>query len=335
MNNVQLAYNAFSEFNFPGLMNDFEKDGADSQSKNEIEAKIQSTNTCTEAQFQRANQVKNIHNVIEEIAYRAFAEKVVGLHLTQDNITAEQSGQILNYIKCEAHKELYKNGGYATERFKLLEPCQVKKIIANVAKIVHDRDTKLTNATYYSLSELLLGLDDHNTMVKEILLESWYQCGRIDDCKHSHLQKIKDKINFYETLNNQLNFDLKDKLKDRQQFWETYFPGVREDNKYSEKFMNIMEVRHCFVGVQPEYDSTLDYLKFGTNEVSYMVLPNELDNELKSFLQESDIKALFEKGAAVNQVRGCNLERSALLQDDKMTVRQFITSYFPEVKLPE
>lgn len=308
-----------------------EKPGSKKQQHSELKDIIKQSSACSTDEISRANQVKKIHNIIEEIAYKGFAEKVIQLGITQDAITEKQSGEILTHIKAVAHIELYKEGGYATERFKLLDSSQVKKIVANVAKIVHDRDTKLTNARYFFLSELLMGLDDHNTMVKEILLESWYKCSRIEDCQHSHLERIKEKIDFYGVLNQQLEFNLRESLEDRKIFWQKYFPSLRvASQENSVQFMNVIDVRHYFGDAQLNYDAETCTLSFDTENFSYEISHVNLDAKLVTVLNEKDAQALFAPRTIFNYVRNTEVKAAPFLSNENMTIHQFLTAYFPE-----
>ena len=277
---------------------------------------------CSNEEQLKANEVKQIHDRIEEVAYRAFAQKVIELNITQDDITEEQSGQILCHIKSQAHREMYKVGGYIDERGKLLNPTQVQEVLRNVGKIVHDRDTKLTDARYYTLSELLMGLDDHNTMVKEILLRSWYKCPKVSDAEHSHLEQIKEKVDFYVTLNGHLKFDFKQALKERKAFWDRYFPGKREASETSsQEFVNILEVRHYF-------EST-DNIK---RKINVLKEANP-DEKLEKLLTPEERLDLFEPRCKNNLVRRRSVNTLPLLQDQNMTVGEFFTKYFPEIEL--
>jgi hypothetical protein len=270
--------------------------------------------TCSEIEFANAMEIKRIHDLIEEVAYRAFVEKVKDLNIEHDCLTEEQSGRILSHIKAQAHREMYKKeGGYITERAKLLDPSQVQRVIQNGGRIVHDRDTKLTDARYYSLSELLLALDDHNTMVKEILLQSWYKCHNFSDRNHEHLEEIKERVNFYGTLSEQLKFNLQGALRDRKAFWDKYFPGKREANReISEQFVNIQEVRH--------------YMEHKVNTLKGF----DLDEQLIRYLNEEEIIAYFEPRQIRNRVRCQEVQTVPLLADRHITVRQFLSYYFPE-----
>lgn len=279
---------------------------------------------CSNEEKEKANEVKAIHDLIEEVAYRAFVQKVIDLNITQENITEEQSGQILSHIKAQAHKEMYKPDGYLSVRGKLLNPSQFQEVIQNVGKIVHDRDTKLTDARYYTLSELLMGLDDHNTMVKEILLRSWYKFSDFTDFDHSHLEEIKNKIDFYVQLNGHLKFDLKQTLTERKAFWDKYFPGKREaSEKTSKEFVNILEVRHFFEGIE----------RFNPRRYSDLLNGIKLDDKFAVLLKEDETKALFEPRCLRNRVRCRNVDANPLLHDRDITIREFFTYYFPDIDL--
>ncbi len=290
---------------------------------------------CSEKEFDRAEQIKAIHNVIEEVAYRAFAEKVVQLGISQNVLTEEESGKILAHIKMKAHQEMYKKeGSYISERVKLLDSSQITEVMKNVGKIVHDRDTKLTDARYYTLSELLMGLDDHNTMVKEILVQSWYKCPKFSDSDHEHLEQIKENVSFYATLDKQLKFDLKESLKKCKMLWNEYFPGKREaSEKTSKEFMNIQAVRHFFGELKQvpcEASDGLCSLQFVTPNQAYTLKKVNLDVPLVTYLETADIKACFEQRILHNRVRCANQLGDALLEDKSLTMRQFLLRYFPE-----
>lgn len=288
---------------------------------------------CSVEEKERANEVKQIHDLIEEVAYRAFAQKVTELNITQDRITEEESGKILSYIKAQAHKEMYKKeDGYIVARARLLNYSQVERVIQSVGKIVHDRDTKLTDARYYSLSELLMGLDDHNTMVKEILLQSWYKCSSFSDPDHEHLDQIKDQVDFYQTLDKQLEFNLKEALKAQKAFWNQFFPGKREaDKSASQEFVNIQELRHlCEVLHVIEPDAKNSFIRFVTQHKKYVLTGPNLNDKLADYLDHEDAILFFEPRNIRNQVRGRVVETEPLLKDRNITVKQFFSSYFPE-----
>lgn len=249
-----------------------------------------------------AEEIKRIHDLVEEVAYRAFANAVIELGICEDSISCEQSNQILYRIKAEAHKEMYKKDGYISQRTKLLEPSQVEKVITSVGRIVHDRDSKLTYARYNSLSTLLLGLDDHNTMVKEILVSSWFHDETFSDPDHTHLESVKEKAEFYTSLDKTLRFDLKKALQNRKQFWDQYFPGMRNDGpNLSEKFTQILEARTALGAEEgTRYDKSLE--KFVLRIQSREIIIEDLSKSLSDYLTPSEISILSDARTVNNAI---------------------------------
>ena len=293
---------------------------------------------CKKKELNKAEAILLIHNVIEEVAYRALANIVNTLGLDKDEISATQCGQILSHVKEQAHIELFKKGGYVTDRTKILTQSQFSGIMQNVGKIVHDRDTRLTDARYYTVTDLLMGLDDHNTMVKEILLRSWYKCPSIVDPDHSHLDNIKARVNFYPMTNKTLGFDLKTTLDSRKAFFDQYFPGIRSGGaETSEAFVNITEVREYFGGsswVKVDLAQKDPVIEYTTQYGGYQALnigKETLDAKLASILDAGDMKALLSKRQVTNQVRKKTTEACPLLKNKDITLRQFLTLYFPEI----
>jgi hypothetical protein len=260
----------------------------------------------------KADEIKRIHDRIEIVAYRAFVEKVIELEIKEDSITEEQSGQILDHIKRQAHVEMFKKEtGYTAQRNILLNPSQFEVLKQHVATIVHDRDTKLTDARYYSLTDLLMALDVHNTMVKQILFQSWYKSFPVIDSDHTHLEGIKKEVDFYPALDQQLLFNLRTHLKIRQIFWDTYFPGKR-DASNTDSFINLIEVRHFAL---------------------HLIKDNmQTDAKLITILSEKDVNTLFEPRFLFNKVRDREIEIPPLIKNRELTVGRFINEYFPEVE---
>lgn len=286
---------------------------------------VNKASSCTEREKEGANEIWALHDVIEEIAYRAMAQKVVEMGITEDEITEQQSEEILGAIKVAAHKELYKKDGYWASRTKWLNQSQFGHLISKIAVIIHDRDTKLTDATYHSLSELLLGLDDHNTIVKTILLTSWFKCQEVVDESHMHLDRIKERVSFYQHMDGQLRFCLRDQLIERKAFWDSYFPGIRVGGENSSTFMNVTEVRHYFCN---QVDIKEGVITLKTQGGSHYELSfDKLSNLLKGEIGE---ETLFQASTRNNQIRGQIQERLPLLDSD-ITVGQFLEKYFPEV----
>ncbi len=293
-----------------------------------------SRSPCPAQQMQGAREIFEMHNVIEEIAYRAFAEVVAKLGIRSNSITEQQSGEILAHIKKQAHVELYKEGGYWKERTKRLEPAQVQRVIQKVGSIIHDRDTKLTDARYYTLSSLLMGLDDHNNYVKEVLLQSWFIC---DMSAEGHLERIKENVQFYRSMDGQLQFNLHAALNTEKAFWDKYFPGKREvTEECANAFMNILEVREYFGGAKwATYDArTRDFVFLtGRSGLQARTLTAEnLDQPLSAFVGNQDVMDdLVRERVVENAVRRRSQVARPLLASSEITVREFLTRYFPDI----
>lgn len=281
--------------------------------------------SCSPEEKMSADQVKSIHDRVEEIAYRALAEAIKVLGIKTDAITFEQSSQILLAIKTEAHRELFKKDGYMSMRGVLLQRSQIEKVIANVGKIIHDRDSKLTDARYSRLSELLMGLDDHNTMVKEILLSSWFKDESFSDPDHVHLKEIKANVRFYESLAAHLDFDLEKALRERQAFWDKYFPGLRVGGEASSDFVQILEVRNALGCV---HNPAMNTIILGG---SIVVGADRFEAPLISLLPRES-HSLFEQRREYNAIRRGYVEVPALL-DPSITLREALRLYFPEIGL--
>lgn len=287
--------------------------------------------SCSNVEYQNALETKKLHDAIEVIAYKAFAEIVGELKITQDQITPSQSGQILRYIKKQAHVELYKEGGYWKERLKLLGPSQFAILGKHILDIIHDRDGKLTDARYTSLSQLLMGLDDHNHMVKEILLQSWMKNPAFTDCNQMHLKSIKKQADFYPALNRVLKFDLEKAVDKQKALWDKYFPGKR--NGDPKEFTNILEVRAYFGDSEwVKFNQKTNQLEFMTDSLGYVACRvDNLDMPLAGLLDKGDIRALFEARPAVENLVRNNKTACAPLLDQKITVKEFLKRYFPEL----
>jgi len=288
---------------------------------------IGSGSSCSSSELEKAKTIEQIHTIVEEIAYQALVDAVKELNITSDRITAAESGILLLRIKQAAHREMYKKDGYIAKRATLLDPSQVKHVIDNVGKIVHDRDTKLTNARYYSLSELLMGLDDHNTMVKTILLRSWFKCSCFSDEKHHHLDRVKGNIQFYEQMDKQLTYDIKKHLIEKKEFWDRFFPGVRqaETDKASTAFTTTIELRQYFTSKVNKKG-----LEFSSALKTYSATKKTLDTPLASMLTDEDRIAIFGSRSARNIVRSQDIQMPALLENQEITIREFFAQYFPE-----
>ncbi len=264
--------------------------------------------SCSKAEKLTADGIKEIHDLVEEVAYQAFAAKVTELGIKEDGITEEQSGQILCAIKSAAHKEMDKKDGYIQSRTKLPYE-QVQEVIRNVGLIVHDRDTKLTDARYYTITDLTMALDDHNTMVKEILLKSWYKCPKFIDPHHTHLDEIKERAS----------------VANRQAFWDNYFPGKRQAcNGTSKEFVDIIDVRNYLAKKEGSR------LNFATIHNVYSFHDEDMDRKLIDLLNPDDQNALFQPREIKNLVRKCSQSCDNTLLKENMTLKQFLTKFYPE-----
>ncbi len=285
---------------------------------------------CSSTEKINALAVKELHDRIEEVAYQALVAGVKKLKIREDVLTKEQSGELLGMVKDAAHLELFKDNGYMNSRGKILLSSQVQTLFRHIGKIVHDRDTKLTNARYYTLSDLLLGLDDHNTLVKDILLSSWFIKQLSYDEEHTHLNEIKEKVKFYPQMKKLLNFDLESALKAQKVFWNTYFPGKRESktNEDAQTFINVLEVRHYFgAPTLKEPDS----IEFNTPDGTLFIDLKNLDDLIVP--STSPCAVVFTGIVEYNRIQSKRARILPLLDNRNMTVREFLKSYYPEIKL--
>lgn len=140
----------------------------------ELEARRQG-HTCTPQEISNVKQIFFVHNLIEEVGYKAFYEIVQRLGITNDQITEEQSETIIAYVKKQAHVELRKPGGYSHSGRDMITAEQFSKVIASLSTIIHDRDERLTHARYRSLADLVTAFDDHNSYIKQLLFRSWFK----------------------------------------------------------------------------------------------------------------------------------------------------------------
>lgn len=283
--------------------------------------------TASEGECLKACEVKALHDRVEEVAYGAFPAVVKTLKLRGDRITEVQSGQILAFIKARAHGELRRPGGYMAERGKLLDPSQVTVLMANVDRIVKDRDTKLTDARYGSFSTLVMAFDDHNGFVKELLFQSWFKTSEPLHVEDAHLHDIKGRVAFYPEMNAALEMDLEAELCRQRVFWDTYFPGIREPSS-SDRFVNVVEVRDYFGG-NVTFDIRTEGLCLSLPDGDSIEV-EDLEMPLIGVLPPDHIRALFEKRTVENHVRRMEMEMDPLIDDTDMSVAQFLKIYFPE-----
>ncbi len=286
------------------------------------------SSSCSAKEEAAANTVKALHDLVEQIAYEALIEGIEGLGIKTDAITEKQSERLLYQVKLRAHQEMYKKGGYISSR-GTLSNSQIQNLIAKVAKIVHDRDTKLTDARYHSVSELLLGLDDHNGLVKDILRSSWAKTS-IQDPDHRHLDQIKASVNFYSRANKLLSFDLNQKLNERKLFWDTYFPGKREStsNEDAQEFIRILEVRHHFGNPVKQSNKSI---AFNTPDGKVSFSKKDSEKPLAADLPNKSFVFNPYRGPAL--ARGVSVNKPALIPKE-MTHREFLSKYYPDVTYP-
>ena len=141
--------------------------------------------------------VKLLHDKVEIAAYAALQKGIEQLQLLEKEgvteITEEQSIFLLHKcVKPAAHAVMRGKDGYIHERSKYLKEKQMQPIFSNVTFIVTDRDSKLTNAAYTSLEDLINALDEHNSAVNAILFDAW---GVPPHHQH-HLTLIKNEAGY-------------------------------------------------------------------------------------------------------------------------------------------
>ena len=280
---------------------------------------------CSPQEIENAKKIFFVHNLIEEVCYKSFATIVKELGITDDEITEQQSGQILAYIKKMAHVELRKPGGYSLTGRNMITPEQFSQVISNVATIIHDRDTRLTDARYYSLTDLCVALDDHNSYVKNILFRSWFKCGQMT-CD-SHLTMIKDIVGFNGRISDQLGFDFEHALTIKKEYYNTFHTGIRtiENPVTGEcsalKFTNLTEVRAKF---KPFVDKLLDSAP-NSRLIAELRINRLLENE--------EINALIGKRCYSCAPRFHQPITQNALLEPTITVGEFLNHYFPELQV--
>ncbi|MBL7479437.1 hypothetical protein [Legionella bononiensis] len=280
---------------------------------------------CSPQEIENAKRIFFVHNLIEEVCYKAFAKIVKQLGITGDEITEQQSGQILAYIKSMAHVELRKPGGYTLTGRAMITADQFAQVISNVSTIIHDRDARLTDARYYSLTDLCVGLDDHNSYVKNILFRSWFKCGQMS-CD-SHLNMIKDMVGFNKRISDQLGFNFEHALTNKKEYYNTYHAGIRTvenpvtGERSALKFTNLTEVRSKF---KPIINKLLD-----TAPDSRLIA--ELRN--KKLLEPEEINALIGKRSYLSAPRFHQPITQNALLEPTITVGEFLNYYFPELQV--
>jgi len=84
--------------------------------------------------------------------------------------------------------------GYLTLRGNYLNEKQIMPVMKKLSFIISDRDSKLTNASYTSLEELVENLDTHNCAVNKILFNAWG--GGVPKGALPHLEEIKSQAGY-------------------------------------------------------------------------------------------------------------------------------------------
>lgn len=204
---------------------------------------------CTETEVQNAKHIFFVHNLIEEACYDALPKVLIRLNIQSDAITPQDSLMILAYLKDAAHVELRKDGGYTKKGREMITPAQFSRVLSNIATVIHDRDTRLTDARYSSLTDLCVALDDHNSYIKNLLFKSWFRCEALS--WDAHLPMIKHIVNFNPRMTAQLGFDFEQTLETKKKYYDVHHECIREvesptKEKSALKFVNITEVRARF-----------------------------------------------------------------------------------------
>lgn len=282
--------------------------------------------SCIDSEIEKAKNIFFVHNLIEEICYKALPEAVAELKIRSDEITEEQSRIILAKVKDAAHVELRKDGGYSKKGREMITPAQLDFVVNNVSTIIHDRDGRLTDARYSSLTDLCLAIDDHNNYVKNILFKSWFRCGSLSS--DTHLPMIKNLVEFNKRMTFTLGFDFEEALLNKKKYYDNFHPKIREiecqetHEKSALKFVNLTEIRAKF------------------SSYTEMLLECRPDRLLTDCL--STVCGFHtEQVAALFRYRSLNCEaRYGLFSTNKITqpplltgnptVGEFLSHYFPE-----
>ncbi|KTD43688.1 hypothetical protein [Legionella quateirensis] len=292
---------------------------------NKLLLKAQELGTqCSPQEIENAKRIFFVHNLIEEVCYEALAKIVKKLEITGDVITEQQSGQILAYIKKMAHVELRKRGGYTLTGRNMITPSQFSHVLLNITTIIHDRDVRLTDARYYTLTDLCVALDDHNSYVKNILFRSWFKCDQMS-CD-SHLNMIKDVVGFNGRISEQLGFDFEHALSNKKEYYNTYHTGIRTvenpvtGERSALKFTNLTEVRSKFKSI--------------INKLLNSTPDSRLITELRMnrLLEKDEIDALIGGRSYSCAPRFHQPITQNALLDPTITVGEFLNNYFPELQ---
>ncbi|MDR3442260.1 MAG: hypothetical protein P4L65_04520 [Legionella sp.] len=284
--------------------------------------------SCTNIDIQKAKNIFFVHNLIEEICYKALADSVTVLNIRGNAITEEQSGEILAYVKNITHIELRKEGGYSKKGREMISEGQFSFVLKNVSTIIHDRDTRLTDARYATLTDLCIALDDHNSYVKKILLNSWLDCKTL--CTDTHLPMIKSLVHFNQKMSTQLGFDFEETLQESKQSYDRLYPNIREvkcpktGETSAVRFVNVTEVKAKFMEHVEQIQQYDPDRLFTDCLVDYCSFTDEQVKELSATRSVS----------CTARAPGIKIKQPPLLSN-KLTVGEFLSCYFPEVEKQE
>jgi hypothetical protein len=264
----------------------------------------------TQEEIQAAVVVKGLHDEVELAAYAALIQGCEELGISTDAITEEQSFRLLHkYVKASAHKVMNGPDGYMSLRGKHLNfEKQIQPILDKVSWIVHDRDRRLTNGVYTSLTKLIFALDSHNSLVNHIIFKAWgYPLSEARD----HLSEIKEKAKFYGKLNAIVHFDVSDALaRENDRYNRTrIFSHVQFHEKYGKTFFGFLLGSEAYLSFQDSEEDTRTVYARDLNQP----LSEILDGKEKDFLVSNGL---------------VNLETPT-------TVRAFFLEFYPEIILPE
>ncbi len=283
--------------------------------------------SCTEEEMEKAKNIFFVHNLIEEVCYRALPDALKKFGITTDTITPAQSMNILAYVKEVTHVELRKEGGYTKKGREMITPAQFNGVLANIAIIIHDRDARLTDARYSSLTDLCAALDDHNSYIKNILFKSWFRCPQLS-CD-THLAMIKDIVDFNQRISEQLGFNFEQSLSEKKAYYDIHHQKIRAiecpttGEKTAKRFVNLTEVRATFDDEVIEkllyIDRQSPLLEYLEKNCSYS--PEELSSLTNTRRVSSPARFGFWSQEQINQ--------PALLCND-LCVGDFLKQYYPE-----
>ncbi|GGI92487.1 hypothetical protein [Legionella impletisoli] len=283
---------------------------------------------CSQEEIEKAKNIFFVHNLIEEICYQALADIVVQLGICKDEITEEQSNLILAHVKEAAHIELRKEGGYSKKGREMITAEQFNGVIRNITTIIHDRDGRLTDARYSTLTDLCIALDDHNTYVKSVLFRSWLRCEALS--ANTHLAMIKDIVHFNSQISQQVGFNFERKLAERKQYYSIHHHNIREvvcpktGEKSALRFVHVTEVRAQFQPYVAELKRFAPDRPFQACLIEACGFSQEQIATLSSARKVS-CPARFGFASSSKTI-----SQPPLILCESLTVGEFLSRYFPE-----